>query len=69
MDYMRLSIELPTLSLHCAIPSGLSELETGRLIQYEVSHAAKQIEDELFNRFSNEYERQKHLKERSKYGL
>lgn len=64
MDYTKLQVELPMLFFNCVIPSGMNELEAGRAIQYEASRAARHIEDELFKRFSNEYERQKHLKEK-----
>lgn len=64
MDYTELRIELPMLFFHCVIPSGMSELEAGRAIQYEARRAAQHIEDELFNRFRDEYNRQKLWKEK-----
>lgn len=61
--YFTLRADLPTLFFNCVVPSDLDELNAGRTIQYEAQRAARHIEDELFKRFSDEYRRQKKMRE------
>lgn len=51
-------IELPTLLFNCVIPSDTDDLKAGRIIQMEAKRAAEALENELFNRFSDEYRHQ-----------